>query len=147
MPAKKKSEEKREEEEAVEETGTFVFDNDAARFTGTILRKEGTCKRIGKGVYEDAAIRYEGDWHNDLMHGRGTLTFAATGSVYAGSFYEGRFDGGGIFRWADGSCYEGYWRLNRMHGEGRYTDVSGKAWHGMFYNGTGPGLRPSVGVM
>ena len=177
MPPKRK-EEKREEDEVVEEVGTFVFNNDTARYTGTVLTNrrhplanDGTsspvtspaaggaaagaaamasgaaaavCVRNGQGVFEDGSIRYEGMWKQDAMHGPGVLTFKGSGNVYSGNFIQGSYDGRGIMKWANGCRYEGQWRASRMHGDGRYTDATGTVWVGKFYNGTGPGLRPTI---
>ena len=184
MPPKRK-EEKREEDEIVEETGTFVFNNDTARYTGSVLtnRKHpgsndasaaggggatsssaapaaskdamgaaavaagaaaAVCVRNGQGVFEDESIRYEGAWKQDTMHGAGVLHFKKSGNVFSGNFINGRYDGRGIMKWASGCRYEGQWRASRMHGDGRYTDATGTVWVGKFYNGVGPGLRPSM---
>ena len=44
------------------------------------------------------------------------------------------------YKWGNGAFYVGSFVNNKMHGKGEYTDASGKAWKGHFYNGVGPGL-------
>eukprot|EP00758_Cryptobia_borreli_P012432 Tbor_TRINITY_DN5748_c1_g1::TRINITY_DN5748_c1_g1_i1::g.20690::m.20690 len=145
MPAKKK-EEKKESEEIIEETGTYVFGDDIARYNGIIIKKDGVCKRNGTGEYTDGHIIYIGEWQDDTMHGQGKLTYLDTGTVYTGGFYKGQYDGVGVIIYGNGDRYSGQWRANRMHGEGEYMDGdSGKIWRGRFYNGTGPGLRERTG--
>ncbi|KAL7699022.1 hypothetical protein N2W54_002507 [Lotmaria passim] len=96
--------------------------------------------RHGRGTYTCPTFTYEGEWEEDEMHGRGQLTFHASGSTYTGAFAHGCFSGQGTYRWRDGAVYAGQWRANRMHGEGVYTDAEGHIWEGRYYNGTGPGL-------
>lgn len=38
---------------------------------------------------------YEGEWQNHERHGRGTYTYAATGSKYIGMWNEGKWQGHG----------------------------------------------------
>lgn len=97
--------------------------------------------RHGRGTYVSPVLRYTGDWDEDEMHGRGTLSFVASGNTYEGDFVRGKFEGTGVYRWADGSKYEGGWRDNHMHGEGVFLDVDGNVWKGKYYNGSGPGLE------
>ncbi|CCW71408.1 unnamed protein product [Phytomonas sp. Hart1] len=97
--------------------------------------------RHGQGIYASPQIRYEGDWVDDKMEGQGHLFFLQSGSSYEGGFRDGCFDGKGIYCWADGSRYDGEWRHNRMHGSGVYIDEDGQVFKGVFYSGTGPGLK------
>ena len=138
----KKKDEKREDDEMVEESGSFVFEEVQGTYQGAIQRKGAEVKRNGSGAYQDTNVAYEGGWKDDQLHGTGKLRFLASNSAYDGGFYEGKFDGTGTFKWATGAVYVGQWRANRMHGDGVYTDCDGTVWHGKFYNGTGPGLRP-----
>ncbi|RNF15349.1 central apparatus associated protein C1a-18 [Trypanosoma conorhini] len=146
MPAKRKSD-KRDEPPFVEEEGSYVHEEESARYVGGVRRAtEGNFRcRHGRGVFKSPVIRYDGDWHEDEMHGSGELRFLATGDVYRGQFAHGVFEGVGTYTWASGASYEGAWRSNRMHGLGTYTDVNGTVWSGKFYNGTGPGLNPFSG--
>lgn len=97
--------------------------------------------RHGMGTFTSPRLRYCGGWVEDAMEGEGCLEFLQSGSRYRGTFLQGRFEGRGVYTWADGSAYDGAWRCSRIHGEGVYTDASGTVWRGQYYNGTGPGLE------
>ena len=45
---------------------------------------------------------YEGEWLNDLKHGKGAMTFA-NGDTYDGEWEEGKYHGQGVFVYDDGS--------------------------------------------
>ncbi|KEG06680.1 central apparatus associated protein C1a-18 [Trypanosoma grayi] len=146
MPAKKKTD-KKEEQVFVEEEGSYVHEEQSARYVGGVRRlTESTYRcRHGRGVFTSPLVRYDGDWQEDEMHGSGELRFLTTGDTYRGQFVRGMFEGSGTYTWASGAVYDGAWRSNRIHGLGTYTDVQGKVWSGKFYNGTGPGLTPFAG--
>lgn len=95
--------------------------------------------RHGKGVYQEGAYIYDGEWADDQMHGVGKFTFAS-GATYEGSWVNNKYHGRGTYTWPDGRLYQGDWQEGRMHGPGTYTDVEGHQWCGQFHNGSGPGL-------
>lgn len=64
---------------------------------------------------------YEGDFQNDLMHGKGVLTSVVEGSEFSGDFTMGKRDGYGIYKYANKDLYVGEWLNNQMHGKGKYT--------------------------
>lgn len=45
---------------------------------------------------------------NNMMHGKGILTFS-DGRKYIGNFEEDKMEGLGHFRWPDGREFEGSW--------------------------------------
>jgi hypothetical protein len=144
MAPKKKDDKPKEDPDAqvlpVEDTGTFVFENNA-RYCGQFVRREGgVVRRHGQGTYSDGFFTYDGQWKDDTMNGDAQVTFAS-GATYVGGVIDGRFDGRGVYKWPDSSSYDGQWRFNRPHGEGTFTDSDGQLWKGRFYNGTGPGLQ------
>ncbi|KAG8339259.1 central apparatus associated protein C1a-18 [Trypanosoma vivax] len=143
MPAKKKAD-KKEEQVFVDEVSSYIHEQHQARYSGGVRRlTDGSFRcRQGRGTYVTPHIRYDGEWHEDEMHGKGVLNFLTTGDSYNGHFVRGVFEGHGTYVWSSGATYDGAWRMNRMHGLGTYTDASGKVWCGRFYNGTGPGLTP-----
>ena len=115
---------------------------------GAWLKKDGTTMRHGRGVYIDGASeeqKYEGEWSDDQMQGRGTFTYAS-GAKYEGEFLANKYHGHGSFTFPDGSVYVGEFKENQMHGKGLYTDPQGVEWKGKFYNGTGPGLAAGTVV-
>ena len=64
---------------------------------------------------------YEGQWSAEgKRQGRGRLKLA-NGDQYYGQFMNGFFHGLGVLNLADGSKYEGSFELGRYHGFGVYT--------------------------
>ncbi len=50
--------------------------------------------------------KYDGEWHNDDMNGKGKFIYA-DGSVYNGEWRQGKRSGKGKFISINGSVYEG----------------------------------------
>lgn len=143
MPPKKKDDKKGDAEDvAKEEIGVFHFP-DGSKYDGQYTRRGEAVKRQGSGVFFDGGARYEGQWHDDEMHGEGTLAYD-TGATYAGTFTSNMFNGRGKYTWPDGTVYDGQWRANAMHGEGVYTDAQGRRWTGRWYDGKGYQLIQEV---
>ena len=55
--------------------------------------------------------KYEGDWKDGMLHGKGTYT------------------------WAVGHKYVGGWKNGKMHGKGTFTNASGSKYVGEFWYG------------
>ncbi len=96
--------------------------------------------------------RYEGDWKDNRMHGKGVLQLGF-GEVYSGEFERGLFHGKGHLikrsgdvysgefergkpsgkikiEWSgNGDVYEGTMRAGKKHGKGRLTFGQGKGWY------------------
>lgn len=123
--------------------GSFVFEDRRAKYTGQWQLFDGVLRKHGKGIYEEGSQRYEGDFVEDRMEGKGVFKFES-GAVYAGGFHNNMFNGKGSYSWPDGSKYEGEWRDNKMHGHGTFTTARGQQFHGEFANGVGPGLHLHV---
>jgi hypothetical protein len=70
----------------------------------------------GKMNYPDGSI-YEGSWIDGKRHGEGRCSFL-DGGVYIGDFREGSFHGQGKMTWSDGGSYAGAWCYGEMHGHG-----------------------------
>ena len=79
--------------------------------------------RSGEGTLTAALFSYEGQWHDDLPHGAGTMVWSTASGVehrrYAGQWRHGKRHGMGAQTWADGRCYEGQWADGEQHGAGR----------------------------
>lgn len=73
-----------------------------------------------KTILADGGV-YQGQWHNDLMHGDGKLVWP-DGSVYRGEFNQGRMTGKGRLEETDGAVYIGDFNEGAMHGYGEYQD-------------------------
>ena len=80
--------------------------------TGPATRAIGATAsgRVG-GPSPGPAARYEGEYRDSKMHGRGTYT------------------------WADGQRYEGDWRDSKPHGQGTRIDPDGDRFAGQWRNG------------
>lgn len=51
------------------------------------------------------SVRYEGEWVDDMMTGRGFMVWA-DGRRYDGEWYENRCNGRGVLTYKDGRRYE-----------------------------------------
>jgi hypothetical protein len=101
--------------------------------------------RHGFGVYEHRGhnIKYEGNWENDVIHGKGRLEMKdqwvyngdfksnmkhghgelefESGTRYKGEFYKDQKHGKGIMRWKNpDEIYDGEWNHDRLEGFGVY---------------------------
>lgn len=50
--------------------------------------------------------KYDGDWLDGKMHGRGVYYYA-DGSVYDGMWQDGKMHGSGVFIYPNGNRYDG----------------------------------------
>lgn len=97
----------------------------------------------GQGVYTYAKTgnTYEGQWANNRKHGKGVLTNKQTGGVYHGDWVDGWRHGTGVFVDEHGSQYEGDWVKGVMQGKGVYAFADGHSYSGQFdknaFNGRG----------
>lgn len=87
--------------------------NDGRVFQGNHIRGHMI---QGKMTYPDGSI-YEGSWIDGKRHGKGNCSFL-DGGVYLGDFHEGNFHGEGKMTWSDGGSYAGAWCQGEMHGHG-----------------------------
>ena len=93
---------------------------------------------FGKGPRE--GDRYEGEWVNGDMTGRGVYQ-SPKGFSYEGQFRKNKPNGEGIKIWNDGSRYEGNWLDGMKSGRGIYAWYNGDRYEGEFrddkFNGQG----------
>ena len=88
----------------------------------------------GKGTYEwNNKKKYEGDWKFGKMDGKGKLTYA-NGSYYEGDFVDGMKCGKGKYFWKHGNYYFGEWKDNLQNGFGTYYK-NGQKIKGIWENG------------
>gem|GEM_PF-2147178 len=87
----------------------------------------------GHGIAIIDGDRYEGEWVNDQMCGKGTYIYG-NGNKYEGDWINGVKDGYGIFTWGKtGNKYEGNWTNDNKNGKGTYTwDNDGTKFEGNF---------------
>lgn len=93
-------------------------------------------KRNGKGhfLYENGNI-YDGEWRDDLKHGKGTYTWTGRGDAYEGQWKDNKRHGRGKLTLTDGSIYNGEWKRNEKHGKGKFTWPDGNFHEGQYKNG------------
>lgn len=63
-----------------------------------------------------------GNWENGRINGYGTLKYA-NGDVYEGDWLEGAMHGHGTYQYSEGDVYVGQWRQDKRHGKGTITYV------------------------
>ena len=78
---------------------------------------------------------YEGDFVDGLFHGRGTYYFKESEKTYTGGFVEGRIEGDGEQKWADGREFTGHFRNGKEDGEGTFRHANGTIYIGKFKEG------------
>lgn len=98
----------------------YFFFKDGSLYVGDII-----ANRIsGNGKLTTPAVTYEGEWHDNLPHGRGMETFAS-GDRFIGSFEKGVKQGEDCtFIWANHETYleyKGSFWGGRIKGEGKLT--------------------------
>ncbi len=75
--------------------------------------------------------RYEGEFKDGKMHGKGTLNFA-NGRKYIGDWIEGKRTGRGVFTWPNGNRYEGEFKNDARSGHGVFNSSNGDRYDGQF---------------
>jgi hypothetical protein len=73
----------------------------------------------GKSIYANGNV-YEGEWVDGRINGFGTLTYQ-DGDKYIGEWVDGKMNGQGTYVYADGDKYEGQWKDDKRHGKGTVT--------------------------
>ncbi len=68
--------------------------------------------------------KYEGDWADDIQHGKGTYFFH-TGDRYEGSYLLGERTGEGVYYHANGDKYVGNFKDGMQDGKGTFTWANG----------------------
>jgi len=112
----------------------------------------GETKRVGlfrKVKHEQGTITfpdgktYEGEWKDDVFHGRGSMT--SPEARYVGEFRNGLRHGMGTFTMSNGYKYEGQYVDGRQHGQGILMLPDGTKIKGQFYKSLCIGLpKPEV---
>ena len=115
-------------------------------------------KREGHGVEKCPEYVYDGNFHDDMKNGQGSIKYLKLGRKYEGEFknneitgygyliYEnkqtyngnlvdGKKEGKGKYIWPDGSEYEGEYKNDIREGEGSLKWANGLIFKGKFHNG------------
>ncbi|KAM3587436.1 uncharacterized protein V6R79_005502 [Siganus canaliculatus] len=101
----------------------------------------GVMMRSGVGEYTSAdGVTYTGEWHEDKMHGRGTLRYPS-GALYEGEFKDNMYNGAGVYTFPDGGICKGHFHNNRLEGQGVFTNPQGLVWEGEFHGKAAIGLK------
>jgi len=104
--------------------------------------------RDGKGTFyyyennEYGRKKYEGDWKNDKIEGKGKMIWK-TGEVYEGEWSNNLKEGKGIHTFSDGEKYEGNFKNSKYEGKGVLYYTNGDRYEGDFKNNN----RHGSGIM
>ena len=63
-------------------------------------------KRWGKGKLATDKIIYEGEFYNDMIHGKGRIKFLKNSVEYIGNFNNNKIDGKGLIKFKNGDKYD-----------------------------------------
>lgn len=80
------------------------------------------------------ASRFEGDYRDGLLDGKGIYTFA-NGARYEGEYRDDLRHGRGVLIEPDGTRYDGEWRLGLPNGQGTFKEANGTPVSGTWTNG------------
>ena len=87
---------------------------------GTLVKKNGS--------------QYVGEFENGKFSGQGIYTYD-DGTIYEGSFYDGRSDGYGTMKYSNGDTYVGEFVRGKFSGLGKYTFYGGGFDNGIWEKG------------
>lgn len=113
------------------------FENNQFNGNGTIhynivdfLDDDGEIMEEFSGEY----LAYEGEWKNNVKHGKGELTFL-DGTTYIGDFQFDEIHGNGKIFYQNGDYYIGEFKLGLQHGKGcLYNCNDEKLYDGQWIN-------------
>lgn len=90
---------------------------------------------LGTYSWADEGKRYEGEWKQDKMEGKGKFTWKDKRS-YEGHYKDGKKSGHGVMIWPSGVKYVGEWQNGQQNGQGKLYAADGKEiCFGMWKNG------------
>lgn len=90
----------------------------------------------GSMTWKDGTI-YVGSFIQGKRTGKGVQRFRS-GVRYEGDFVSGKYHGFGVCEFADGSIYRGHWVRGKAHGRGRLTKENGEVIHDGLWECDGP---------
>lgn len=109
--------------------GTLTEEGQHTKYRGQF--KNG--KRNGYGIQIWKNKTYDGEWYQNMIHGRGKLIWLS-GACYTGEFYNGKYNGNGSYRSESGTKFVGQWLNGYKHGQGKQYWSDGKIYNGNFIN-------------
>ena len=90
---------------------------------------------------EDGRVEYEGNWKNDMFHGKGKYNFYFEGAYEEGEFRKSKKHGHCRFDYGDGTFFSGVFFKGLIKGHGRYDMKDGAYYEGNYlddvYSGQG----------
>eukprot|EP01084_Bolivina_argentea_P164993 286749_1 len=94
------------------------------------------------GVYYEKSneLRYEGDFQNGLLDGKGIMHCCGKknndfGTVYVGDWKKFKFHGSGKLVFCDKAVYQGQWKNGKPHGYGIFQLSTGEIHEGPWKDG------------
>ncbi|KAL4463066.1 hypothetical protein ABPG74_007067 [Tetrahymena malaccensis] len=111
---------------------------------GRIIRNNGDVyqgqinnfKAHGKGVFKTlkGEYMYNGDWLEDLKHGKGDEVIQGK-YLFSGDFLYGKKHGNGEIKFVDGTIYVGEFKEGEITGEGQFIYPNGEKYVGCVKDG------------
>jgi hypothetical protein len=95
---------------------------------------KGDCKSTPSTLEFDDKSKYEGSFKDSKYDGDGVFTFA-NGDSYKGKFVDDKFNGKGVYTYANGDKYDGDFKDDLYDGKGIYTTKKGNKYDGGFKAG------------
>ncbi len=108
----------------------LIIDSKSDKVQGCIA---GNCKNgFGKiSIYNHI---YEGNFKDGKKDGDGTMKYA-NGDFYSGKWQNDKKHGIGKFIWKNGNSHDGEWKDDKLHGQGTYYFSDGYKYIGEFKDG------------
>jgi hypothetical protein len=91
--------------------------------------------RHGYGIQVWKHKTYDGEWSNNVMHGRGKLVYKNKDACYTGEFRYGKFHGSGCYSGGRHKKYVGQWKNGLYRGTGKEYLSDGRVYIGSFSAG------------
>ena len=120
-----------------EQNKTSELDNNVNKptkgcITGDCIDGKGTYKLTDR---DDEYIgEYTGEFKDGKRNGQGTCKFA-DGDEYTGQWEDGNRNGQGTYKFADVGVYTGEWKEDKINGQGIYTNINGVKSSGNWVDG------------
>lgn len=93
-------------------------------------RDNGSWGRLAFKSAKGKKVIYFGRISNGQANGYGMGLYRESGSIYTGTWRDGRKEGEGIYEWADGEKYEGQYQNDHRQGKGSYYWKNGDSYEG-----------------
>ncbi len=111
------------------------FYADGSVYVGAFDHGQRHTESKGTWIRGPDGAQYEGQWLNDVKHGRGTQLYP-DGARYTGEFAKGYEHGNGTKIYPDGSRFDGRFRFGKRDGLGVFTDTDGREVKKSFKDGS-----------